>query len=186
MNIIIGLGNPGNRYKNTRHNIGFLFVDALQEAWDFPSFVTNTKFNAEISEGYRDAEKILLVKPLTFMNESGIAVRKILDFYKLQPSDIVVIQDELDLPIGKHKIATDSGSAGHNGIKSIIEHIGTQTFTRLRIGIANTTQDANCLIGAHDFVLQAFTEEEIRIIQEDLSLYQKLVEDFLSARLHHS
>ena len=180
MKIIIGLGNPGREYEKTRHNIGFMMLDYLKQTWNFPSFVINKKFDAEISEGTILSEKVILLKPQTFMNLSGIAVRKILDFYKLTPQDIFVIQDELDLPLGKHKIATDSSAAGHNGIKNIIEHLSTQTFTRLRIGIATPTQDATCLRNAHDFVLDTFTDEEQRILQEQFIELIKEVETLLS------
>lgn len=180
MKIIIGLGNPGREYEKTRHNIGFMTLDYLKQAWNFSSFTINKKFDAEISEGTFASEKVILLKPQTFMNLSGIAVRKIVDFYKLTPSDIFVIQDELDLPLGKYKIATDSSAAGHNGIKNIIEHLGTQTFTRLRIGIATPTQDASCLRNAHDFVLDAFTDEEQKILQEQFSQSMKETETFIS------
>jgi PTH1 family peptidyl-tRNA hydrolase len=166
MKAIIGLGNPGKEYENTRHNVGFMIVDRLREQWNFSDFSLNKKFDAEISEGLRGGKKILLAKPQTFMNLSGTSVRKILDFYKLSPDDIVVIQDELDLPIGTHKVATDSSSAGHNGIKDIIKHLGTQRFKRLRVGIATPQQDASCLRGAHDFVLGSFSREEEETLRD--------------------
>lgn len=180
MKIIIGLGNPGRDYEKTRHNIGFMMLDYLKQTWNLSSFVINKKFDAEIAEGNFAGEKVILMKPQTFMNLSGIAVRKILDFYKLTPKDILVIQDELDLPLGKYKIATDSSAAGHNGIKNIIEHLGTQTFTRLRIGIATPTQDATCLRNAHDFVLDAFTSEEQRVLQEQFAASIQEVEKFIT------
>lgn len=180
MKIIIGLGNPGERYLQTRHNIGFLSLDSLQQHWNFTAFSLDKKSNSEISGGIFNSEKIILVKPQTFMNESGMAVRKILDYFKANASDILVIQDELDLPIGTFKLATDSGSAGHNGIKSIISHLGTQQFTRLRIGITSPTQDASCLIGAHDFVLQAFTPNEKAILDEQFPKHLIAIEAFIT------
>jgi PTH1 family peptidyl-tRNA hydrolase len=166
MKLIIGLGNPGKEYEHTRHNIGFTFLDHLKQEWGFSDFTLNKKFDAEISEGFHGSEKIILAKPQTYMNLSGTSVRKILDFYKLTPTDILVIQDELDLPLSKYKVTSDSSSAGHNGIKNIIEHLGTQQFKRLRVGIATAQQDAFCLRGAHDFVLGKFTSEEQKTLSQ--------------------
>jgi len=162
MKLIIGLGNPGKEYANTRHNIGFLFADKLREEYNLPDFEMNTKFNAEISKG-NDA---LLVKPQTFMNLSGVAVRSILTFYKLTPDDIIVIHDDLDIAVGKYKIATDSSSAGHNGVQNIIDQLGTQKFKRIRIGIGeeNSSEDS-CKLEAHDYVLDKFSEDEFEKIK---------------------
>jgi PTH1 family peptidyl-tRNA hydrolase len=179
MKLIVGLGNPGDQYANTRHNIGFSTLDALRKAWRFPDFAFCKKFNAEISEGHRSQEKILLVKPRTFMNLSGIVVRALTDFYKLSPNDIVLIQDELDLPLGKHKIAADSSSAGHNGVKNIIEHLGTQAFARLRIGIDIPERKETGALDAHDFVLSGFTPEERGILDRKYPEYIALVESLL-------
>lgn len=153
MKLIIGLGNPGEQYKNTRHNTGFEFADKLREVWDFPEFAMNTKFNAEISK----KDEIILAKPQTFMNLSGEAVQKMLEFYKLTPDDIIVLHDDLDIDLGNYKVATDSSSAGHNGVQNIIDKIGTQKFRRIRIGIKNSGSEN---IPAESYVLQKFTEEE--------------------------
>lgn len=166
MKIIIGLGNPGKEYANTRHNVGFEIMDELQKEFSFPDFEFNKKFNAEISKGNIDAQEIILAKPQTFMNLSGVATRNILDFYKLSASDIVVIHDDIDIAIGTLKVASDSRSAGHNGVQNIIDQLGTQEITRLRIGVgAVTTDEPSCRIGAHDFVLGKFSEEENKTIQ---------------------
>lgn len=172
MKIIIGLGNPGKEYEATRHNVGFIFLDNLQKKWSFPGFESNKKFNAEISKGTVNSRDVILVKPQTFMNLSGEVARAILDFYKLTPEDILVIQDDLDIMIGKYKIATDSSSAGHNGINDLIEKLGTQKFARIRIGIGEEKDGALvCRLGAHDFVLGKFKEEEmgkIGMLKEDI------------------
>jgi PTH1 family peptidyl-tRNA hydrolase len=181
MKIIIGLGNPGEQYTNTRHNVGFMIIDELKKIWNFPSFSLNKKFDAEISEGIVSGQKIMLAKPQTFMNLSGVSVRKIIDFYKLTPADIFVVQDELDLTLGKYKIATDSSAAGHNGIKNIIEHLGTQAFNRLRIGIATDKQSTSCLRDAHDFVLDVFTSEEQTLIQNNFPSYLQEVEKCIAS-----
>lgn len=168
MKLIIGLGNPGEKYKNTRHNVGFEFLDKLKTEWNFPIFEFNNKFNSELSKGLyeiRDTRyEILLVKPQTFMNLSGVAVRSILDFYKLSPDDILVIHDDKDIALGEYRLANDSSSAGHNGVQNIIDNLGTQNFKRIRIGVGAETN-----LPAEDFVLQKFSDEELEMIKKVLS-----------------
>ncbi len=165
MKIIVGLGNPGEQYKNTRHNIGWLYLDFLlgDVKWS-----ENKKFNALVFE---DGE-FLFVKPTTFMNESGQSVYKVLNYYKLLPktlglinkkesdlnNSLTIIQDDLDLNFGDFKIATDSGSAGHRGIQSIINYLKTKKFTRIRLGIKNELFKVH--IPPEKFVLQPFNKEE--------------------------
>jgi len=165
MKIIIGLGNPGKEYENTRHNAGFMAVDKMKDEWSFPDFEFNKKFNAEISKGRLDGVEMILAKPRTFMNLSGEAVKAILDFYKSSPDDLIIIHDDLDILIGKYKLASDSSSAGHNGIKDIIEKLGTQKFRRFRIGIKNTgVEPDNAKKDARDFVMGKFQKEELETI----------------------
>ena len=165
MRIIVGLGNPGEQYKNTRHNIGWLALDNLlgEVKWQ-----ENKKFQALT---YEDGDFIFL-KPLTFMNESGRSVQKILAYYKLLPKKLglinksdadlnevlTVVHDDLDLNFGGYKVATESGSAGHNGVKSIINYLKTKKFTRLRIGIKNELLKIH--IPPDKFVLSPFNGEE--------------------------
>jgi PTH1 family peptidyl-tRNA hydrolase len=165
MKIIVGLGNPGEQYQNTRHNIGWLALD--QTLGDI-KWQEAKKFNALIHE----EGEVIFVKPLTFMNNSGLAVQKILNYYKLLPASLglikkrnadlnsvlTVIHDDLDLNFGTYKIATDSGSAGHNGVQSIINQLKTQKFTRLRLGIKNELLRTH--IPPDKFVLSPFTGEE--------------------------
>ena len=159
MKIIIGLGNPGKKYKNTRHNAGFMILDEIQKKWEFPEFELSKKFNVEIST----KKEIILMKPQTFMNLSGEAVQNILDFYKLSPDDILVIHDDKDIALGEYRLADDSTSAGHNGVQNIIDCLGTQKFKRIRIGIgAETTLPADV------FVLQKFSDEELEKIKKVL------------------
>ncbi|WP_416064296.1 aminoacyl-tRNA hydrolase [Rhizobium sp. ZK1] len=134
MLIIAGLGNPGAKYAGNRHNIGFMAVDAIYRRHSFSPW--SKKFKAEISEGELAGEKVLLIKPQTFMNLSGEAVGEAMRFYKLQPSDLVAIYDELDLPAGKARLKTGGGHGGHNGIKSLDAHCGKE-YRRLRIGIGH-------------------------------------------------
>jgi len=165
MKIIVALGNPGEQYQNTRHNAGWLALDFVLGPVKWSE---NKKFSALT---YEDGD-CLFVKPQTFMNNSGQSVRKFLDYYKLLPkrlgflakkdvdlNDVLtVIHDDLDLDLGNYKIATDSGSAGHRGVQSIIDHLKTKKFSRLRLGIKNELLRTH--IPPEDFVLKAFSREE--------------------------
>jgi PTH1 family peptidyl-tRNA hydrolase len=159
MKLIIGLGNPGQKYLDTRHNLGFMIIDAIQKKWQLPEFEFNKKLEAEISKGQLDGQEILLAKPQTFMNKSGQAVGNILNFFKLTSEDLLVIHDDLDIGVGQYKVAADSSSAGHNGVQDIIDQLGTQKFKRLRIGI-----DRNEKIPGEDYVLQKFSDREKEIV----------------------
>lgn len=157
MKLIVGLGNPGKKYEKTRHNVGFLVLDALQEKLKkehISNWEHSRKFRAEIAGTQIHNEKVILVKPQTFMNESGVAVQSIANFYKVHANDIIVVHDDKDIPLGEIKVQQDRGSAGHNGIKSIIEHIGTQNFLRIRVGVANN--NAKQMENIADFVLSKF------------------------------
>ncbi|MBU0545815.1 aminoacyl-tRNA hydrolase [Patescibacteria group bacterium] len=165
MKLIVGLGNPGKEYQNTRHNVGFLLAEKLVSNLQFSNFKLEKKFNAKISAGLHNGSKIVIAKPQTFMNESGLAVRAISDFFKLAPSDIIVVHDDKDIALGEYKIQTDRGSAGHNGVKSIIEHLGTQNFTRVRIGVAPETREID---DTADFVLGKLGKEEKKVLDEVL------------------
>lgn len=140
MKLIVGLGNPGKEYENTRHNMGYLFIDyylnkkGINQEW-------KEKFNGIYLDTVIDGEKIIFMKPLTYMNLSGEAVRKYLDYFKIDVSDLLVVFDDLDLEVGNYKIKNNGSSGGHNGLKNIELHIGTQNYKRFRIGISNTTYD---------------------------------------------
>lgn len=134
MKLFVGLGNPGAKYEKTRHNIGFLAIDAIARAHNFSS--ERTKFQAAISEGKLGTEKVIALKPMTFMNLSGQSIGEAMRFFKLEPPDIVVFHDELDLDPGRLKVKLGGGHAGHNGLRSTHEHIGPH-FTRVRLGIGH-------------------------------------------------
>jgi PTH1 family peptidyl-tRNA hydrolase len=167
MHIIVGLGNPGEQYKNTRHNIGWL---ALDDSLGDAKWLTNKRFNALT---YEDGD-LLFIKPLSFMNNSGQVVRRVLDYYGLLPKSfgliskkdavlndvLTVIHDDLDLDFGTYRIASESGSAGHNGVQSIIDHLKTKKFRRLRLGIKNELLRTH--IPPDKFVLSPFSQEERR------------------------
>ncbi len=172
MKLIIGLGNPGEKYKKTRHNTGFMAIDSIAKKLQITNYKLQTEFNAKCAEGMINSEKIILAKPQTFMNESGKAVKAIADYYKINIANIIVIHDDLDIALGKYKIVKDRTSAGHKGVQSIIDNLGTKDFTRIRIGImpldfspTGESLRAN-KIPTETFVLENFTKEEQKIIDE--------------------
>ena len=180
MKIIVGLGNPGEKYAATRHNVGFFFADKLQNNFSFPAYDSNKKFQAEVSKGKIGNTEVLFLKPQTFMNLSGTATRAALDFYKLSPDDLLVIHDDLDIALGKCKLATDSSSAGHNGVQNIIDQLGTQKFRRLRVGIGQEEEGAPvCRLGAHDFVLGKFGPEETEAMEKLFPNILQEIEKFI-------
>lgn len=165
MKLIIGLGNPGSKCEHTRHNAGFLAVDYFLR--DKQVISCQSKFKAEICELHEGATKIFVVKPQTFMNLSGSAIRELCDFYKLDATqDLLVIHDEKDLPFGTIRYATDSSSAGHNGVQSIIDALGTKQFKRIRIGVES--REPGSPIPTDVFVLQNFSPEELETLNKEL------------------
>ena len=154
--LIVGLGNIGKEYDNTRHNIGFSSVDYFAEQQDFPAWILKKDLKAHISMATVGGTRIILAKPTTFMNLGGDAVRAIAAFYKLAPGDILVVHDELDIDFGKIRTSTEGGAAGHNGIKSVIAQLG-DAFGRVRIGIGPKTP---AQIDSADFVLARFSADQ--------------------------
>lgn len=154
--MIVGLGNPGKQYDGTRHNIGFACVEALIKTADFSPWIEKKDFKCLQSDAMLGDTKVIVVKPTTFMNLSGDAVQAVANFYKIPANKIVVVHDELDIPFGQIRVRTGGSSAGHNGLKSIIQHIGEE-FGRVRIGIG--PKDPPQIDGA-DFVLGRFSTEE--------------------------
>ncbi len=161
MKIIAGLGNPGKKYKATRHNAGFLAVDFILQNDDYlKTSGPYQNFKSELFTSDFNGQKVIFIKPQTFMNRSGQAILQICDFYKLNFSrDLLVIHDEIDLPLGTVKMARDSSAAGHNGIKNIIENLGTQNFHRLRIGVETRISKEELPTDA--FILQDFGNNEL-------------------------
>jgi len=153
MLLVVGLGNPGAEYARNRHNIGFMAVDAIVHRHSFAPY--RAKFHGEISEGRIDDEKILVLKPMTFMNESGRAVQAVMTFYKIAPEDVIVLHDELDLAAGKVRVKRGGGHAGHNGLRSIHAHVGSN-YARVRIGIGHPGDKGR--VTGH--VLKDFSKEE--------------------------
>jgi len=157
MKLIIGLGNPGKKYQKTWHNLGFLILGEWQKILAFPAFKKQLKFQAETSEGKLGEEKIILAKPLTYMNNSGEAVAKIKNYYQLDLDQIIAIHDDIDLPLGKIRLAKNSSAGGHNGVKSLIETLGSQNFWRLKIGVKTPRLEK---IKAEDYVLEKFNKQQ--------------------------
>jgi len=158
--IIFGLGNPGKEYAHTRHNVGFMAVDRLSAAWDID--ISRLQFKSLVGKGEFSGQKIILVKPQTFMNNSGNAVRSFLSFYKVEPANMLVVFGELDLPFGSIRIRKNGGSSGHRGMGSIISKSATDAFARLRIGIGRPPGRMEPM----DYVLKKFLPAE----QPDLDL----------------
>ena len=132
--MIVGLGNPGSKYDGTRHNVGFMAIDKIVKNLDV-TFTEDKIFKAEVGSAFINGEKVYFVKPTTFMNNSGIAVKALLTYYNIDLSDMVVIYDDLDMVVGKLRLRQKGSAGGHNGIKSIIAHLNTQDFNRIKIGI---------------------------------------------------
>ena len=152
MKLVAGLGNPGAKYANNRHNLGFMVVDELAKRWSADPF--REKWNGVFTRARRGGDEVVLLKPQTFMNLSGESIQKALAFFKLGVSDLVVIHDELDLPFGTLKVKVGGGAAGHNGLKSIVQHCGGPDFARVRIGVGRPPKQ-----GA-DHVLSDFSKQE--------------------------
>ncbi|WP_413309811.1 aminoacyl-tRNA hydrolase [Bacillus sp. 1P10SD] len=160
MKCIVGLGNPGKQYDQTRHNIGFEVIDELSHQFSIP--LTQSKFKGLYGMGVYKGEKVLLLKPLTYMNLSGESIRAVMDYYQIDLEDLLVIYDDLDLPVGKIRLRQKGSPGGHNGIKSTVAHLGTQQFNRIRIGIDRPTPG----MSVPDYVLGRFRSEETPLTQE--------------------
>jgi PTH1 family peptidyl-tRNA hydrolase len=158
--LIVGLGNPGSEYSNTRHNIGFIAVDQLAESHNIP--LCKRSFQAAYGVGFVGACKTIIAQPLTYMNRSGEAVAELAAHYNITPAHITVIHDDMDISFGQLRIKIRGGSAGHRGVDSIQQHCGDSAFTRIRIGIGKPPS----LIAPVDYVLQSFTESETDFLKE--------------------
>lgn len=190
MKVIIGLGNPGEKYDKTRHNIGFMVLDQLLKNYETVKETVwhdEPKFKADITEllwqpKKGKAEKVLLVKPKTYMNNSGMAVNLITSFYKVLSTDLWVVHDDADLKLGAIRIRRGGGSAGHRGIESILEHITDGNFWRVRLGIGRPEEEAS-VKGIDGFVLGEFTHQEHSKVRELIPHAAKAIEDGLEEGL---
>ena len=174
MKLVVGLGNPGDEYSNTRHNIGFMFLDYL---FDSKLFSLNKKFKAYEYETLINGEKFMLIKPITYMNLSGETVLKYVNYYKIQTKDILVIQDDLDMETGRYKLMFNHGDGGHNGIKNIVSLLNSKEFLRLKIGISKAD------INTKDYVLGNFSKTELDVINKSFSELKNFLNDYTSMSL---
>ena len=173
MKLIVGLGNPEIQYKKTRHNLGRRVIEYLARDLEASGWKMEMRFNAFTAKSFLNGEKIIFAKPQTFMNNSGIAVKSISDYYKIPSEEILIVHDEIDLPLGEIKIQKNRGAAGHKGVKSVIDHLKTKDFTRIRMGIKpkeilGTESLKNNRDSVPKFVLQNFTPEEEKIIKKEI------------------
>ena len=169
MKLIVGLGNPGKDYKNTRHNVGFLVLDSYLNTSDWKE-----KFNALYHETRINGEKVIFVKPLTFMNLSGDAVVKFVNYYDVNIDDILVIHDDLDLPFSTYKLKKNSSAGGHNGIKSIISRLSSEAFARLKVGVSHDRS-----VDTKDYVLGNFSKSETEKFNEMQKDFNNIIESFI-------
>ena len=180
MKLVVGLGNPGKTYEQTRHNAGFRAVDALVNAWNAPAFRSEKEWNAEVTKASFEGASWVLAKPQTHMNLSGESVGKMVQFYKLNPTqDLVLLYDDLDLPLGTVRYSGVS-SGGHNGVQSVFDHLGTEAIARVRIGISSETRLPET--DSAEYVLQAFRPEETKILQDLLKEIPKHLSQALMNR----
>lgn len=166
MKLIVGLGNPGKEYENTRHNIGFMVLDYC---------LKNDNWKSKFDGLFVKKDDVIYLKPQTYMNNSGISVKKAADFFKIRPEDVLIIQDDLDLEFNKFKLKKNSSSGGHNGIKSIITYLNTDSFCRLKVGIAHDRS-----LDTKDYVLGKFSPKKVKELEENFNLYKEIIEYFIS------
>lgn len=175
MKMIIGLGNPGRQYEQTRHNIGFHVIDELANRLDAPAM--QSKFNGMYTVIHRPEGKVMLVKPLTYMNLSGECVRPLVDYYDIDIDQIVVIYDDLDFAPGELRLRQKGSAGGHNGMKSLIAHLGTDKFNRVRMGIGRPVGGMK----VSDYVLSSFSKEDIPLMEETIKKSADACEEWLKS-----
>lgn len=176
MKLIVGLGNPGKEYDNTRHNMGFMFLDFYLDKKGY-NVNWSEKFNGLYTDININGEKVILVKPQSYMNLSGGVVRKFLDFYKVNIEDVLIISDDLDLSLGNFKLKMNGSSGGHNGLKDIERNLGTQEYKRLKIGISNDKQS-----DTKDYVLGKFSKNDKEIINKCFTELVNVFDDYFTCQ----
>lgn len=174
MKLIVGLGNPGKQYEDTRHNIGFKVIDKL--AHDLDIQLDQAKHKGLYGMRNISGEKVFLLKPLTYMNLSGESIRAVMDYYQIEPDELVVIYDDLDLPVGKIRLRQKGSPGGHNGIKSTIAHLGTDNFNRIRVGIDRPKNGMKVT----DYVLGRFSKEEEELMIEVINKSAAAAKEWLN------
>jgi len=172
--LLVGLGNPGQTYETTRHNIGFRVLKALAKKYDISFSPSISRAKGSLGEGVIDEKKVLLLMPLTYMNESGLSVRKCADYYKVPKDHLIILADDVALPFGKLRLRSQGGCGGHNGLKSIEAHLGGQDYTRLRIGVSDRERGELA-----DYVLGQFTDREEELLPSVIERAILALEAFL-------
>lgn len=173
MRLVVGLGNPGKQYEQTRHNLGFLAIDRLGDLHDIA--LAKQKFSSFYGQGQVHGEKVLLIKPQTYMNLSGTAVRQFVDYFNINVTDLILLHDELDVPAGKIKINRGSGAGGHKGVASVIERLGSKEFTRIRIGISRPDEG----VPGESWVLTGIKPEEGVRVEQSIKNAVRAVEEII-------
>ncbi|MFA7076678.1 MAG: aminoacyl-tRNA hydrolase [Candidatus Izemoplasmatales bacterium] len=168
--LVVGLGNPGKKYANSKHNIGFIAMDKFAEIKKI-KYKNSVRFNAEVAE-YKDS---ILAKPKTYMNNSGYSIFKIADYYNIDINDIFIIYDDIALPFAKLRLRFKGGAGGHNGIKSILSHLNSEEFNRLRFGIDKPDSKE-----MKDYVLSDFSKSEMKILDDEMITVTSIIDDFIS------
>lgn len=173
MKLIVGLGNPGKEYENTRHNMGFMFLDYYLN--EYSLLCTKEKFGGMYIYSKINGEKVIFLKPLSYMNLSGIVVKKYIDYFKIDINDILILCDDLDLDLGRVKLKYKGSSGGHNGLKSIENNIGSSEYKRLKLGIGNNKNTET-----KDYVLSKFSNDDLKIIDSEKLLVKQIIDDYFS------
>ena len=171
MKLVVGLGNQGREYKNTRHNVGFSVIDNYLGKVDWKTKMESYFYSTEVN-----GEQVIFIKPLTYMNLSGLAVSKVVNFYKIDMADILIIHDDLDLPVGTFRIKKNSSSGGHNGIKSIISELNSEEFGRLKVGIGH-----NKLMPTDKYVLAKIPKSELNEITKNYDIFNEIIDEFIKS-----
>lgn len=173
MKLIVGLGNPGAQYEQTRHNVGFMAIDAFAEKYN-ASFRFESKLKGMLASVTLNGNKAFLLKPMTFMNLSGESIKAVMQYYKISVEDILIISDDLDSHTGRVRLRAEGSAGGHNGHKNIIAHLGTEEYKRIKIGIGRSE-----VIPVIDWVLQKFSKEELISIDEAITKAEQAIQDFI-------
>lgn len=173
MKMIVGLGNIGLEFIGTRHNTGFMTVEKFADKNNIK--ISKNKMHGKIGEGNLNGEKVIVVEPTTMMNESGQAVRPIMDFYKISIENLIVVYDDMDLPVGKLRLRDNGSAGGHNGIKSLIQHLGTKHFNRIRVGIDHPNKES-----VVNYVLGKFTKTQQNELAKGIDLAADALEEFVN------
>ncbi len=175
MRLIVGLGNPGREYRDTRHNAGFMLANRLADRWR-ASWRLEAKFQGEVAEGRREGDRLIFCKPSTYMNASGESVAKVAGFYRVDAGNVLILVDDADLPLGSIRLRADGSPGGHHGLESVERHLGTRMYPRLKLGIARPQTGGRDIA---NYVLEKFSDEELPLWEKSISRAEAQVECWL-------